>query len=64
MHILRLWTALGPSDHGYLSVTGQLLGHTATTFCDTGFEVTGSKNRTCSESGWSGTPADCARVCK
>ena len=50
--------------HGDLSQTGRQLGDTATVTCDLGFVLNGAAVRTCLASGWHGTAADCAPVCK
>ena len=56
--------SLSPPLHGDLSVTGLSINDKATIFCDVGYVVTGSAERSCTSSGWDGSAADCVPVCR
>ena len=56
--------SLSPPSNGDLSVTGFSINDKATIFCDVGFAITGSSERSCTSSGWDGVAADCAPVCR
>ncbi|XP_068102447.1 sushi domain-containing protein 2 isoform X2 [Hyperolius riggenbachi] len=54
---------IGPPGNGAKNGTTYLSGFTITFSCDSGFVLTGSKERTCQDNGiWSGTPAQCLQV--
>ena len=62
VHVVIRCLHLNPIANGWVTTNGKALGAKAVYQCDPGFEVVGTKTRTCNSPGvWNGTAPECQR---